>query len=631
MPSASTSVQNLFFNSPIGRGPIMRGYRKRAFYVWATLAVIGLLPILLDLAPSWRAAGLGLWMPGGGFLYTASPHWFVLSMVLFAASLAAWLLMGGFIFPIIVWGAAAGLAALDTEGTLWPWAQFGTPLLALAVVARALLKEARNNKAVAPRAAEIKTYIESIPFHEPSRSAILGDELSDQDLGAMRFMLDLALQPIDEFKNFVTIDQFREAGWRYQLFHINYALAILQTSRVPAFRGYLHEAQRRSIVKTMDRRVWKYWRIENFVGNLRLDADPIKRDNIMYSGWWGLALGAYERATGDLQFSQPGALTLIENPSKKYVYDYRSMMQVVARNFDADPLCFFPCEPNWVFSICNLFGMTGMLLHDRVHGSRLGLDRLDKFNQIMEKEFTMADGKAAIIMSKRSGFVLATDGASAFASTSQLLNMTSPRLAQVYWELHRYALEEKFGGDRSLWNTSDSLDFGNYQKNRASFWAGLMRGAREAGDTDIYNFAKAQYDELGIENRDGALHWQGSVLTQTGSHIGRFGTPGAWYRLAHGDVPASIHSGPVLDEVPYPHVLVAAADNDGAKLDMVLCSGNSGVRELKFARLQPNGRYRLTNTESGVDDAFVIADSQGNAIAQTGIGARTRLSLMPVS
>lgn len=634
--SIVNTTSNLYFHSPIGRGPILRSLRKRAFVLWLIVAVLGLLPLLYELSPAWRAAGLGLWLPGGGFLYTAHPGFFALSLLCYIISLLLWLLMGGFIFPIIVWSGAAALAALSAGDTVWAWAEAGTPIIALSIVTISLLMESNKKKKAVPRAEKLKEYIEAIPFSEPIKDSIIGEELSDQELGAMRYTLDLALQPINEFEGFVTIDQFREAAWRYQLFHINYALGILQTCRIPAFRGYLHEAQRRSIVKTLDRRVWKYWRIENFVGNLRLDADPVIKENIMYSGWFGLALGAFERATGDLRFSQPGALTLIDNPNKKYVYDYHSMMKAVASNFDAHKLHLFPCEPNWVFSICNLFGMTGMLVHDRIHGTRLGLDRLDQFNRIMEEEFTTAEGKTVMIVSKRSGFRIAFDAAEGFAANAQLMNMTSPRQAQVYWELFKYIIEEKYQGDRSQWGAKPGPDAGNYKLNRSGFWTSVMRGAKEIGDDKMYNFAKEGYDKLGIEDKDGALHWEGSVLMQLTSHMARWGTKDAWHRMAHGEVPEAINNGPILNDAPYPDVLVAAANNDGEKLELVLCAGTEpGVFEIELARLIPSRKYRVLSSDKvsqnpDSNEMSISANSEGVAKLALVVNTRTKVSVRPV-
>jgi hypothetical protein len=622
----------LYLDSPIGRGPGLDWIRRRAFLCWLLAPLSGVVLSLANLSPALNALGLGLVFPGGGFLYTATPHWFVLSVILYVVSLAGWFIMGGFIYPFIAWGGAAVLSMLEAHGTLWPWAEYAVPVLTILVILNHHLSEKKANKAAIPVAEALKQHLESTPFVEPSKDPIVGEELSDQELGALRYILDLSMQPVHEFRGFVTKDQFREAAWRYQLVSINYALAMLQSCRTPAFHGYQHEAARRATEKMRDRRNWKYWRLENFVGNLKLEADPVKRDNIMYHGWWGMALGAYERTTGDLQFSQPGALTLHENKTKSYVYDYTSMMEAAARNSDASPLCVLPCEPNWVFGICTLYGMAGMLLHDRVHGSHFGIDRLDKFIQAMESEFTTADGKQVAFLSNRGGFILNGDSPSFFNALTTMMNMISPRLAQVYWETAKFHADRKFKNDCTAWGPgkNEMLDAGNYEMNGVSYWSYWMAAAKEMGDMEIYNFARAKYEQLGIEDHDGALHWKGSVLNQLVSHGARFATPGAWNRLAFGEMPAAIHQGPILKDASYPEVLVAAANNDGTKLDLVLCSAKEdGVRELKLARLVAGKRYRIQSTEANGNGLNFNADAGGNAKVSVTVANRTRISVVP--
>jgi hypothetical protein len=59
------------------------------------------------------------------------------------------------------------------------------------------------------------------------------------------------------------------------------------------------------------------------------------------------------------------------------------------KNFRDSPLCFYPCEPNWVFSYCNEEGMAGLLLYDRVHGTDHASDLLPLFLTRMEPARTV--------------------------------------------------------------------------------------------------------------------------------------------------------------------------------------------------------------------------------------------------
>ena len=49
-------------------GPISRGRHRRNAWVYGAFCLLGLLPTWLSMAPSLQAAGLGLLVPGGGFL-----------------------------------------------------------------------------------------------------------------------------------------------------------------------------------------------------------------------------------------------------------------------------------------------------------------------------------------------------------------------------------------------------------------------------------------------------------------------------------------------------------------------------------------------------------------------------------
>lgn len=116
-------------------------------------------------------------------------------------------------------------------------------------------------------------------------------ESTPEDLAHQRFLLDLALQPLDEFQGFDRIEQIGPSALRYQLAFITYALCAAQATRTPAFTGYLAEAERNAIVKITDRRIWGYWYLENLIGHGRRNADPMIRGNVMYTGFFGAMLG----------------------------------------------------------------------------------------------------------------------------------------------------------------------------------------------------------------------------------------------------------------------------------------------------------------------------------------------------
>jgi hypothetical protein len=628
--TTAPSRRTLSLTSTTRAGPTLRRYRLRTLTIWAVASLAGLSPILLGVSGRWRAFGLGVWFPGAGFLY--SGWWWAtqVTLIVFGVSLGLWVLMGAFIAPIAVWTGAAVLAALAAGNTGWEPAQWAVPLVSVTVLLLGWLSSIIRRRKARGAEADLCEYLSGLPFVEPQSTGPTVAELSEHDLRAMRYLFDLMLQPIERFDGFGTIDQFREAAWRYQLFSTNYALAALQANHLPAFHGVLRQAQRNAIIKTTDWRVWRYWRVENFVGNLKIGrsaADPVASENIMFSGYWALALGAYERATGDLQFSRPGALTLTDKRGREYVYDYPAIVECVTRQFD-DPLCLFPCEPNWVFLVCNLYGMGGCLLFDREHSTRHALDRLDRFNDKMETEFARSDGRFVVIASRRTGITLPSAEPMTLQSYTWLANMASPRLAQAMWAAVRRHHLKQTGGDLQRIDPRVQVDPGNYRMSDAFFWGTMMASAREMGDNELYDIATARFDADSSVKERGALAHPASMFAYATAQVGRFGSEGTWYRSAHGDVPAATRSGPILDDAPYPQVLVASATNDGRALRLVVYPGDGHPEQARFsfAGLDPRREYRITGmTESRT----VIADDHGRLDAPIPVRGRTELTVAP--
>jgi len=524
-----------------------------------------------------------------------------------------------------VWGFAAAMSALTVTSRPWAPAQWLVPVASITAVVVLSCWLTWLRMTAVKAGAVVRKELQDKPYLAPELKPPTADELDEHALAEARYLMDRVLQPIDQFDGFTTIDQFREAAWRYQLVSINYALAALQVNYLPAFSGYLHEAQHNSIVKMTDRRVWHYWRIENFLGNLKFGADPIRYENIMYSGWWALALGAYERATGDTRFSEPQALTLVDSPRRKYPYDYPAIVAALVRQFDDGPLCLFPCEPNWVFTVCNLYGMAGVLLFDRQHGTRHGLSRLERFNRILETEFGRCDGRSVMVASRRTGLAVVNSSAISAHSNTWLTNIVSPRQAQVAWALARRHHLDATGGDlqRIQPGRGDLVDPGTYRLTGSWFWAALMASAREMGDDELYAIAECRFDEL-VSSSDRAA----GVFARAMANIGRFGAKDTWHRFGHGDMHSSVTGGPRLAEAPYADVQVAHASNDGNALRLVLRprAGCVSRASLEFSGLRPQRTYRVLG--AGTASTFA-ADHLGRGQISLCLERRTELVVAP--
>jgi hypothetical protein len=82
------------------------------------------------------------------------------------------------------------------------------------------------------------------------------------------------------------------------------------------------------------------------------DWDPIKEDNIMVTGYLGVAMGLYESATGDLRYHEQDCLDMVIADGKHYKTSYEGLADALESNMYRNPYCLYPCEPNWTYSLC---------------------------------------------------------------------------------------------------------------------------------------------------------------------------------------------------------------------------------------------------------------------------------------
>ena len=81
----------------------------------------------------------------------------------------------------------------------------------------------------------------------------------------------------------------------------------------------------------------------------------------MYSGHLLLMTSLYAMLFDDDEFEKPGSLTFVWDPlfwgfgPEKYIYDNRSLQQVILRQMEENDWVGVCCEPNAVFVVCNQF------------------------------------------------------------------------------------------------------------------------------------------------------------------------------------------------------------------------------------------------------------------------------------
>jgi hypothetical protein len=624
--------------TPSGRalGPITSAKLRRSALAYAALCALGLLPSLLGLAPAWRAAGLGLWFPGAGFL--ASGGFSVLLLLptalLFGLAVFAWFGSAMVPAPILVWLGSAALAGALAGPETWAPAPLVVPAL---TVAGAFALHRRN---AAQRAAGRAARAERAAFLPAERARVASfaatgasgeRELTPQQLASARYLLDRALQPIGELRGFDRIDQFQTSALRYQLNHAGYALAELQCHYAPSFHGYLAQAQRNLIEQSIQKQIWSYWCYETSWGHLNFrDWDPAGRDNIMLTGWFGLHVSLYTSSSGDRRYAEPGSLPYRLNARTTYAHDVHTLAASVAANFARADYCLYPCEPNWVYPICNHYGMTSLVAHDRLFGSSYVKELLPRWLHSLDTEFTDESGSVIGLRSELTGlrfpFPAGDGGFALFASCF------APERAQRQWAVARHdlarAIVKDADGRPCFSFPGAGFDFGNYRRGWAGTWASLLANAREFGDEEIAQAAESSLARDGARREDrGVAHYAAmSNLSNIQAVAGALRRAGDFRRAVTEGPPESALRGPLLAEAKYPEVLVARAWSDGERLQLVLHPGSApGVQRLGLARLRPGGAYQVR----GAVSQRLVADAEGAAAIDVALMGRTALEIAP--
>jgi hypothetical protein len=179
--------------------------------------------------------------------------------------------------------------------------------------------------------------------------------------------------------------EFNDA-YRYQLAFMTYTLALVQHSYVPAYRELYKNAISRLIRKMQRPEVWAYWKevsiftdFGNFSAPMREPSmDPVRHENIMYSGHLLMMVGLYAAIYGDDKYDDPGSIVFRsgsfffpEEHRQTIKYDHTSLAETIYRQFVGNDYIGVACEPNLVFPMCNQHALLGLLAYDHTHDTNL--------------------------------------------------------------------------------------------------------------------------------------------------------------------------------------------------------------------------------------------------------------------
>ena len=197
-------------------------------------------------------------------------------------------------------------------------------------------------------------------------------KLTREQAGHLRHFYNLVSAPDGDWPHMGSQEPAQEFldAYRYQLATMAYAASVTHYHRMPAMRGLFKPLIRQLIHKMLRREVWGYWYLTSQSG-IRVDPDlkelrkpwanPVVRENIMYSGHLLLMTSLYAVLFDDDEFEKPGSLTFHWNPlfwgmgPETFEYDNRSLQRAIIEEMERNKWLGVCCEPNLVFVVCNQF------------------------------------------------------------------------------------------------------------------------------------------------------------------------------------------------------------------------------------------------------------------------------------
>jgi linalool dehydratase/isomerase-like protein len=624
-------------------GPVTLRRLRRSTLGYTVIALIGLLPTVVGLSASWQALGLGLLVPGGGFLVFG---WWALlgiaaTLAVLVIALVLWFATGNVVAPLLTWLTAAVVAAVLAVGRPVPAPRFAPATAALAIVGAVVLTIVIGRAIMVRRACRLRdermAYLptELDAFERRIVPAEPGPrELDETQAGHVRWLLGLGLQPLDQFVGFDIIEQFQPSALRYQLNHVQYALAQVQRHYTPNFHGYLSTAQERLIEKLTLPKVWKYWRLERLWGRFSTHYDPGGHENIMLTGWSGICLNTYHSTTGNDRFVGPNSLEFgLGNPKKTYRHDSHSFQESLMRNFAHSPQTLYACEPNWTYSACNMYGVLSVASHDAAFGTRDLEAVSEPFLRGLRGELMTPAGNLVGFRSDYTGIGIPAGSSLMFFLAAGWVAPVFPQLARTLWAIAcREILQLDKGGLMDYLAKPFMLDSGNYRYTGLPARAMILLAAREFGDMGVAEAAQRALEEYNQPAEvDGQRRFEfGSTYANALAAQALLTRPGDWTSLITTRPPASALRGPLLTKVRFDQATVAHATSDGADLRLVLRAAPGlnpaeGVN-LELGRLRPQSAY--TAKVGGAEIPF-RSDELGQANIAVRVGPRTEATIVP--
>ena len=250
--------------------------------------------------------------------------------------------------------------------------------------------------------------------------------------------------------------------------------------------------------------------------------------------------------------------------------------------------------------------MISLVSYDSLFGTDHAASIRERFLGGVSQEFTDESGSIVALRSSLTGMPFPFPGSD--MSFAPMANVFAPDRAKRLWAIVQHGLRRALinsEGTPLLALPNKGIDFGNYRRGvRTMAAASIMQIAREFGDEEL---AAAAYNTLE-------------------AHGGKSLVDGVLSYVISGPDPRALN-GPILDDVPYPSVLVASAHSDGDDLRLILYSaGDRSPQRLGLARLVAGRRYEI----EGRPETSFVADAEGRGSLRLALDGRTQVRIRPV-
>jgi hypothetical protein len=625
-------------------GPVSKRLLLRLGAVLLSIQIIGGWLVFGVATDRSRAAGLSLVFPGGGFLYGGLPGLFVVTMALLALAVIVWWgASAHFAIPVVWLGSVVAAAVLVhgpklflSSNTTWPWTIAVVYAMAIGCLALAVMRFERVYQSKLAKVPELNEYLRTAVAPTP---LTIQRDAETMDIELLRWAYAIAFQPADGLDGLDWGEQFHSGTQlRYQLNALCWALSMYAVNFVPNAPAQVEAALTKLVEKHTDLRVWGYWKTLNLLGNFDSNPDPIVRDNIMFSAFLGDVLNIFEAATGSTHFDKPGSLTFVWKDGRTFPYDHHSIAAAVEKNFQRSKLGFFPCEPGWSFTVCNVMGAQSLRGHDTLHGTT-AWDRVQpRFAETLDNEYYTPDGSYAHIRSSHVGLSWDTGevpGGHYFAAGSNRFADILPVHAKRAAALDRKSAAKV--GELSKLVKDGKLELElplELERHRAASsalgkWNGIIGASKMLADEKLYHAAIEAADrQCATGERWPSAPLKAGVPAIGGNMILRWSNP-----LKPADLNVRGYQapkGPILDAAPWDHVLVIEARSSDAKSLIMRMQPMDAPLEnvaLSFRQLTPGGSYVVLVNGSAAGQ--MVADQAGTANYQAAVLGLTTLELCP--